>query len=97
MFLKNGKFTSGCCNNLCFRFWCCIFSLELFCVEGSLCDGVRRGSMGESEKIVGQIFPSDQNTGSCEQSVNLEEVEEGRNGCLQGTKKGQLGRKGTGS
>jgi len=53
--------------------------------------------MGESEKIVGQIFPSDQNTGSCEQSVNLEEVEEGRNGCLQGTKKGQLGRKGTGS
>jgi len=70
----------------------------LFCVEGNLFDGVRRGSMGESEKIVGQICPSDQNMGSCEQSVNLEgEVEEGRNSCLQRTKKGQLGRKGTGS
>jgi len=32
-----------------FGFGCSIFSLVLFCVEGSLCDGVRRGSMGESE------------------------------------------------
>ena len=32
-----------------FGFFVIFFSLVLFCVEGSLCDGVRRGSMGESE------------------------------------------------
>ena len=94
-----GKFTTGYCNNLYFRFWCYIFSLVFFCIEESLCNGVWRGSMGESEKIVGQICLSEIKTRAVVgQRLNLEgEVEEGRNGCLQRTKKGQLGRKGTGS